>query len=292
MTNVCTGKLDWSETAAHYREPGRRNVAELAGAPGLAILLGSEDPGSVLYRNLLVRDCEDLGIQAHHHVVSNGMQMVKTIARFNQDAKTHGIFIFYPLGYAELKDDEIMDLVDPGKDIEGLHSINIGYLTKFRKRVDMGTDRRAMIPGTGRAVHKVSTPRYGERKPAGKTALIIHDRFRPEPPPSAMVANLKATPILCHQHTRKEHLEAFVKLADIIVSAVPVTGYRIPTDWIQPSALCIDLSHEGNFDFEALHARGIAHTNTTRNSVGKVTRAMALLNLTYAAGWEQGGHGR
>jgi 5,10-methylene-tetrahydrofolate dehydrogenase/methenyl tetrahydrofolate cyclohydrolase len=52
--------------------------------------------------------------------------------------------------------------------------------------------------------------------------------------------------------------------------------------------LCIDLSHEGNFDFEALKERGLAHTNTTRNSVGKVTRAMALLNLTYAAGWEQG----
>ena len=292
MANVTTGKLDCAETAAHYRELVRRNVRELAEAPGLAILLGSEDPGSVLYRNLLVKDCEDLGIQAHHHVVTSGMQMVKTIARFNQDPKTHGIFIFYPLGYAELKDDEIMDLVDPGKDIEGLHSINIGYLTKFRKRVDMGTDRRAMIPCTGRALLKVIKRGFGEEYLSGKTVLIINDSLRIGRPLSAMVANLRATPILCHQFTRKEHLEAFVKLADIIVSAVPVKGYRIPTDWIQDGALCVDLSHEGNFDFEALKGRGIAHTNTTRNSVGKVTRAMALLNLTYAAGWEQGRHDR
>ena len=292
MANVTTGKLDCAETAAHYRELVRRNVRELTEAPGLAILLGSEDPGSVLYRNLLVKDCEDLGIQAHHHVVTSGMQMVKTIARFNQDPKTHGIFIFYPLGYAELKDDEIMDLVDPGKDIEGLHSINIGYLTKFRKRVDMGTDRRAMIPCTGRALLKVIKRGFGEEYLSGKTVLIINDSLRIGRPLSAMAANLRATPILCHQFTRKDHLEAFVKLADIIVSAVPVKGYRIPTDWIQDGALCVDLSHEGNFDFEALKGRGIAHTNTTRNSVGKVTRAMALLNLTYAAGWEQGRHDR
>ncbi|MCE1228623.1 MAG: bifunctional 5,10-methylenetetrahydrofolate dehydrogenase/5,10-methenyltetrahydrofolate cyclohydrolase [Firmicutes bacterium] len=283
-----TGKLDCAETAAHYRELVRRNVRELPEAPGLAILLGSEDPGSVLYRNLLVKDCEDLGIQAHHHVVDGGMQMVKTIARFNQDAKTHGIFIFYPLNYGELRDDEIMDLVDPGKDIEGLHSINIGYLTKFRKRVDAGADRRAMVPCTGRAVLKVIKRGFGDDYLTGKTVLIINDSLRIGRPLSAMSANLKATPILCHQHTDKAHLETFVKLADVIVSAVPVKGYRLPTEWIKDETLCIDLSHEGNFDFDALIARGIAHTNTTRNSVGKVTRAMALLNLTYAAGWESG----
>jgi 5,10-methylene-tetrahydrofolate dehydrogenase/methenyl tetrahydrofolate cyclohydrolase len=279
-----TGKLDCVETAQHYKERVRGNVKMLGSAPGLAVILGSEDPGSVLYRDLMVKDCEDLGIRPSIHHVESGIQAVKLIAHLNQDAGTHGVFIFYPLRYPELRDDEIMDLVAPGKDIEGLHSINIGYLNKFRKRMSEGIDRVCMVPCTGRAVVKVIKRGFGSDYFAGKTVLCINDSLRIGRPLTAMVANLKATPILCHQHTRKDHLEGFIRMADVIVSAVPVEDYRIPTDWIQPGALCVDLSHQGNFDYDALDAKGIQHTNTRRNSVGKVTRAMALLNLTYAAG--------
>jgi len=284
MAFVPTGKLDCVETARHYRERVRSNVERLHSAPGLAVILGSADPGSVLYRDLLVKDCEELGIRPACHLVESGIQAVKLIAHLNQDAGTNGIFIFYPLRYEELKDDEIMDLVHPGKDIEGLHSINIGYLNKFRKRMSEGIDRVCMVPCTGRAVIKVIKRGFGSDYFSGKTVLVINDSLRIGRPVTAMVANLKGTPILCHQHTQPDHLEGFVKVADVIVSAVPAQDYRIPTDWIKDGALCVDLSHQGNFDYEALDARGIQYTNTRRNSVGKVTRAMALLNLTYAAG--------
>lgn len=284
MTFQPTGKLDCVETALHYRERVKANVKKLGRAPGLGVILGSTDPGSVLYRDLLVKDCEEMGIRTSLHVVGSGIQVVKLIAHLNQDTGTDGIFIFYPLRYAELKDDEIMDLVDPGKDIEGLHSINIGYLNKFRKRMSEGIDRVCMVPCTGRAVIKVIKRGFGSDYFAGKTVLIINDSLRIGRPVSAMVANLKGTPIVCHQHTNPAHLEGFVKMADVIVSAVPAPDYCIPTDWIKPSCLCVDLSHQGNFDYDALDAKGVQYTNTKRNSVGKVTRAMALLNLTYAAG--------
>ena len=286
MALIPTGKLDCVETAHHYRERVRSNVQKLGSAPGLAVILGSTDPGSVLYRDLLVKDCEELGIRTSLHLVESGIQAVKLIAHLNQDPATHGLFIFYPLRYEELKDDEIMDLVAPGKDIEGLHSINIGYLNKFRKRMSEGLDRVCMVPCTGRAVIKVIKRGFGADYFAGKTVLVINDSLRIGRPLTAMVANLKGTPILCHQHTQPSHLEGFVKVSDVIVSAVPVEGYRLPTEWIKPEALCVDLSHQGNFDFDALDAKGIRYTNTRRNSVGKVTRAMALLNLTYAAGVE------
>lgn len=278
-----TGRLDCRETAQHYRELVRQNVKELGFAPGLAVVLGSEDPGSVLYRDLLVRDGEELGFVVKSYLVRSGMEVAKLVAQLNQDRSTHGIFIFYPLNYPELKDDEIMDLVDPGKDIEGLHSINVGYLAKFRKR--LGQERTAIMPCTGRAVLKVIKQGFGEDHLAGRTVLVINDSLRIGRPLTAMVANLRGTPVLCHHDSNPEHLEAFVRLADVIVSAVPVEGYRIPTDLIRDDALCIDLSHEGNFDFEALQARGIVFTDNAKNSVGRVTRAMALLNLTYAAGW-------
>jgi 5,10-methylene-tetrahydrofolate dehydrogenase/methenyl tetrahydrofolate cyclohydrolase len=286
MPTALTGKLDCQETARHYLALVRAHVKKLGFSPGLGVILGSDDPGSVTYQRWLMKDCEDLGIAAADLRVANGMQLVKLVARLNQDEKTHGVFIFYPLRYPEIKDDEVMDLVDPGKDIEGLHAINIGFLNKYRKRMDDGTQHRCMTPCTARAVVKTLKRGFGETWLAGKTVLVINDSLRIGRPLTAMVANLKATPILCHAATNKEHLEGFIRMADVIVSAVPAPGYCIPTDWIKPGALCFDLSGEGNFDYEALEARGIPYTDTTKNSVGKVTRAMALLNLTYAAGVE------
>lgn len=280
-----TGKLDCQETTLHYRELIRKNIQKLGFAPGVGIILGCDDMGCVMYHKWLMKDCEELGINARDIAVNSGMELVKTVARLNQDDKTHGIFIFYPLRYSDIRDDEVMDLVDPDKDIEGLHAVNLGYLNKFRKRVD-GSDHRCMTPCTARAVIKTAKRGFGETCFSGKTVLIINDSLRIGRPLSAMVANLKATPILCHQNTQAEHLQAFVKLADVIVSAVPAPGYRLPTDWIKDGTLCFDLSGQGNFNYEALEARGIPYTDTQKNSIGKVTRAMALLNLTYAAGLE------
>jgi 5,10-methylene-tetrahydrofolate dehydrogenase/methenyl tetrahydrofolate cyclohydrolase len=286
MPTTLTKKLDCQETARHYLDLVRSNVKKLGFSPGLGVILGSGDLGSVTYQRWLMKDCEEAGINAADLRVENGMQLVKLIARLNQDEKTHGVFIFYPLRYPEIKDDEVMDLVDPSKDIEGLHAINIGFLNKYRKRMDDGTQHRCMTPCTARALVKTLKRGFGEGWLAGKTVLVINDSLRIGRPLTAMVANLKATPILCHAHTNKEHLEGFIRAADVIVSAVPASGYRINTDWIKAGALCFDLSGEGNFDYEALDRRGIPYTDTTKNSVGKVTRAMALLNLTYAAGLE------
>lgn len=280
-----TGRLDCQETARFYRGIVARNVQELGFAPGLALLLGSEDPGSVLYRDLILRDCEALGIRASSVLVRNREQLLGTVDALNRDPRIHGVFVFYPLGLPGIKDDEVMDLVDPGKDIEGLHSVNIGYLNKFRKRLD-GSERRCIMPCTGRAVLKVLKRGFGYGFLEGRTALVVNDSLRIGRPLTAMLANRRATPILCHRFTPPDRLESLAKLSDILISAVPDPGYRIPQEWIRDGALCLDLSHEGNFDAEALERRGIPHTDTARNSVGKVTRAMALLNLTYAAGFE------
>jgi 5,10-methylene-tetrahydrofolate dehydrogenase/methenyl tetrahydrofolate cyclohydrolase len=282
---VMTGKLDCQETTLHYRELIRKNIQKLGFSPGVGIVLGCDDLGCVTYHKWLMKDCEELGINARDIAVNSGMELVKTVARLNQDDKTHGIFIFYPLRYPDIKDDEVMDLVDPDKDIEGLHAVNLGYLNKYRKRMD-GSDHRCMTPCTARAVIKTAKRGFGDTCFTGKTVLIINDSLRIGRPLSAMVANLKATPILCHQNTQAEHLQQFVKLADVIVSAVPAPGYQIKTEWIKDGTLCFDLSGQGNFDYDALDARGIPYTDTTKNSIGKVTRAMALLNLTYAAGVE------
>jgi 5,10-methylene-tetrahydrofolate dehydrogenase/methenyl tetrahydrofolate cyclohydrolase len=286
MPTTLSGQLDCQETARHYLALVQSNVKKLGFAPGLGVILGSEDAGSHTYQRWLMKDCEDAGINAADLRVENGMQMVKLVARLNQDDKTHGVFIFYPLRYPEIKDDEVMDLVDPGKDIEGLHAINIGFLNKYRKRMDDGTQHRCMTPCTARAIVKTLKRGFGEGWLAGKTVVVINDSLRIGRPLTAMVANLKATPILCHASTNRTHLEGFIRMADVIVSAVPAPGYCIDTDWIKDGALCFDLSGDHNFDYAALDARGIPYTDTTKNSVGKVTRAMALLNLTYAAGLE------
>ncbi|MFM8622794.1 MAG: tetrahydrofolate dehydrogenase/cyclohydrolase catalytic domain-containing protein [Holophagaceae bacterium] len=282
MSNL-TLSLDCQETSEHYRGVIEKNIEQLGQSPGLAVILGCSEEGCITYHRFLMKDCLDLGIRVQDIEVESGLELVKTVSRLNQDPKYQGIFVFYPLKYPGLKDDEIMDLLDPEKDIEGLHSTNIGYLNKFRKRMD-GSDHRCMTPCTARAVVKTLKRGFGDQWLAGKTVLVINDSLRIGRPLTAMMANLKATPILCHQNTSVSHLERFVAMADVIVSAVPVPGYQIATSLIQDHALCFDLSGQGNFNFQELKARGIAHTDTSHNSIGKVTRMMALLNLTYAAG--------
>ena len=275
--------LNCEETSEHYRGVIQKNIAKLGGAPGLAIILGCNDVGCITYHRYLMKDCHDLGIRVQDVEVNSGPALTKAIADLNRDTSVHGIFVFYPLNYPEIKDDEIMDLVEPEKDIEGLHSTNIGYLNKFRKRMD-GSHHRCMTPCTARAVVKTIKRGFGENWLSGKTALVINDSLRIGRPLTAMMANLKATPILCHQNTSLAHLEHFIQMADVIVSAVPVPGYEIKAHLIKTDALCFDLSGQGNFNFDDLSQRGIHHTDISHNSIGKVTRSMALLNLTYAAG--------
>jgi 5,10-methylene-tetrahydrofolate dehydrogenase/methenyl tetrahydrofolate cyclohydrolase len=190
MPTTLSGHLDCQETARHYLALVKSNVKKLGFSPGLGVILGSEDAGSHTYQRWLMKDCEDAGINASDIRVENGMQMVKLVARLNQDDKTHGVFIFYPLRYPEIKDDEVMDLVDPGKDIEGLHAINIGFLNKYRKRMDDGTQHRCMTPCTARAIVKTLKRGFGEGWLAGKTVVVINDSLRIGRPLTAMVANL------------------------------------------------------------------------------------------------------
>ncbi len=278
-----TLSLNCQETTDHYRGVIEKNIQKLGKSPGLAVILGCNEIGCITYHRFLIKDCLDLGIRVQDIEVDSGLELVKTVSRLNQDPKYDGIFVFYPLKYPGIKDDEIMDLLDPEKDIEGLHSTNIGYLNKFRKRMD-GSDHRCMTPCTARAVVKTIKRGFGDQWLSGKTVLVINDSLRIGRPLTAMIANLKATPILCHQNTSVSHLEKFIQMADVIVSAVPVEDYHIDTSLIQDHALCFDLSGLGNFNFDELKSRRIVHTDISHNSIGKVTRMMALLNLTYAAG--------
>ena len=99
MPATLSGQLDCQETAHHYLALVKSNVNKLSFSPGLGVILGSEDVGSVTYQRWLMKDCEEAGINATDLRVENGMQMVKLVARLNQDDKTHGVFIFYPLRY-------------------------------------------------------------------------------------------------------------------------------------------------------------------------------------------------
>ena len=121
MSSPLTGRLDCQETAQHYMGLVKSNIAKLGFSPGLGVILGCDDLGCIVYHRYLLRDCEELGIAAEDIAVHSGMELVKTVARLNQDPKMHGIFIFYPLRYPGLKDDEVMVLV-----VQGAARVGVG----------------------------------------------------------------------------------------------------------------------------------------------------------------------
>ena len=82
----------------------------------------------------------------------------------NADRATTGLMLLYPLNCA-LKDEDVMDLVSPAKDIEGLNSTNLGYLLKFKRFIDEARGVKCVVPATAKAVVKIlrPTPRFRSR---------------------------------------------------------------------------------------------------------------------------------
>src|SRR5205823_1720513 len=87
---------------------------------------------SLRYRDLIVKDAARLGVRVDSPEAHDEGQLVAKVRKLNKDRSVTGMMLFYPLRSA-LRDEDVMDLVSPLKDVEGLHSTNLGYLIKYKK---------------------------------------------------------------------------------------------------------------------------------------------------------------
>ena len=279
---MTTNTLDCRGTAARYFEWAKREFAQLRRKPRLATVLFRPklNPASLQYRDLILKDAARLGVAVDGHEAEDEETLLALVRKLNADRSTTGLMLFYPLNCA-LKDEDVMDLVSPAKDIEGLHSTNLGYLIKFKRFIDEARGVKCVVPATAKAVVK-TLQAYPEIQVEGAFAVVVNNSMRVGKPLGLMLENLGATVVKCYDKTPKALLEETVRRADILVTAVPDPSFKLDPSWVKPGAAVVDVSYQGNIDAKALDGRA-AFLTAPDNRVGAMTRAMTFVNLVYCA---------
>jgi len=210
----------------------QREIAALGAAgirPGLAAVLVGENAASQIYVRSKIAACEQLGLASWLHTPAATVsteEMLALIAELNARKDVDGILVQLPLP-AQVDTKRVLEAVDPGKDVDGLHPVSLGRLVSGRAGLVACTPagimeilRRSGIPTEGADAVVV-----GRSDIVGKpTALLL------------MHANASVT--ICHSKTRD--LPGVVRRADIVVAAIG-RPFMIEASWIRPGATVIDV---------------------------------------------------
>lgn len=238
--------------------------------PCLAVILTSADPGSVSYTKGIKKFCAANEIECKDFLVNSADNLSETIKMLNEDDSVHGIMIMYPTGYG-VKDTSFMNMVDPMKDVEGLHNTYLGYLVQYEKFRDPEQLLKLVIPPTAKGILSILKryhidfedfykqrgfyPENVKNNPfdlEGKRVTVINDSLAVGRSLALMLLNENAYVQVCHQYTPFEKTLESVSLSDIVISAVPSGKFKIPTEYVPAHSIIIDISFGGNFDYPSV----------------------------------------
>jgi methylenetetrahydrofolate dehydrogenase (NADP+) / methenyltetrahydrofolate cyclohydrolase len=273
--------LDGKATAATIKGELAERVAVLAGqgqAPGLGTVLVGDDPGSHAYVGGKHKDCAQVGIRSiRRDLPGDATQAdVEAVVReLNADPACTGYIVQLPLPKG-LDANAVLELMDPGKDADGLHPTNLGRLV---------LGKQAPLPCTPRGI--VELLRRYDVPIAGAEVVVVGRGVTVGRPIGLLLTRRSenATVTLCHTGTRDltEHL----RRADIIVAAAGVAGL-VTADVVKPGAAVLDvgitrteLGLVGDVSPEVAEVAGFLAPMP--GGVGPMTRAMLLANVVERA---------
>jgi methylenetetrahydrofolate dehydrogenase (NADP+) / methenyltetrahydrofolate cyclohydrolase len=273
-----------SETARRIAVLRERGVQ-----PGLAFVRVGEDPASKVYVGMKERMSVRLGIASTTQVLPEGTpqgELLALVARLNADASVHGILVQAPLP-RHIDATAIYSAVDPRKDVDGFHPVNVGKL--------MLGDSTGFVPCTPAGVHELLI-RSGVPIAGAETVILGRGNIVGKPMAAILLQKARhadATVTLCHSRTRD--LAAHCRWADILIAAMGVAGF-VKADMVKPGAVVIDVGVNrvadpaakggsrlvGDVDFPAVQA--VAGKITPNpGGVGPMTIAMLMSNTVRAA---------
>ncbi|MEK7383000.1 MAG: bifunctional 5,10-methylenetetrahydrofolate dehydrogenase/5,10-methenyltetrahydrofolate cyclohydrolase [Elusimicrobiota bacterium] len=274
--------IDCRVIAGRYYDWVVREVSGMRRKPRLATILfrPKQNLASLQYRDLIVKDAARLGVAVDPHESDSEESLLAVVRKLNAERSVTGIMLFYPLR-AAIGDEDVMDRVSPLKDVEGLHSVNLGFLVKYKRFLDEARGIKCVVPATAKAVVK-ALQAYPDIPINGAFAVIVNNSMRVGKPLGLMLENLGATVVKCYDKTPRSVLESMARQADILVSAVPDPAFKLDPSWVKSGAVVVDVSFQGNIDASALEGRASFATSDD-NRIGVMTRAMIFVNLVYCA---------
>jgi len=277
---ILEGKVFAAQIRAEAKKKAGQIKADYGVTPGLAVIIVGENPASRVYVRNKHKACEELGIYSEVIEMPDSTTKEELLAKIdllNASDKIHGILVQLPLP-KQIQDDEseILDRIDPLKDVDGFHPVNVGRLV---------TGQQALVPctphGCIRMLELAGIPIDGAH------AVIIGRSNIVGKPMLHLLLAKNATVTICHSHTKD--LAAITRQADILVAAVGRAGF-VTADMVKPGATVIDVGINriapkklaGDVDFEAVKEVAGAITPVP-GGVGLLTIAMLMQNAVDAA---------
>ena len=270
-------KLDGRATAAAIKAELGQRVARLRSqgvTPGLATVLVGDDPASQNYVRMKHRDCEQVGIasiQVELPANATMSQLEEAIAGLNADEACTGYIVQLPLP-SHLDENRALELIDPGKDADGLHPVNLGRLV---------LNELATLPCTPRGIVEL-VRRHGIEWQGAEVCVVGRGITVGRPLGLILTRRAEnATVTLCHTGTRD--LAGHTRRAGIVVAAAGVPG-MITAGMIREGAVCIDVGVSrvdgrttGDLAQDVWDKAGWVTPNP--GGVGPMTRAMLRSNV-------------
>jgi methylenetetrahydrofolate dehydrogenase (NADP+)/methenyltetrahydrofolate cyclohydrolase len=292
--------LDGKALAEEIRGEVAVGVAEMQQrhgvTPGLAAVLVGDDPASAIYVRNKRRACDEVGMVSDTIILpadATNEQVLACIQKLNKDPRFHGILVQLPLP-PQVDERLIIESLDPSKDVDGLHPINVGKLVQGRADFVPGTPAgvQQLLLRNGHDPEGANVVICGRSDIVGKPlALLLMQR----------AAGANATVTVCHTCTK--NLAEITRQADILVAAIGRPS-AITADMVKEGAVVIDVGInrvddasrkrgyrlEGDVDFAAVSEKASAITPVP-GGVGPMTIAMLLVNTLTATRLSMHGRG-
>lgn len=251
-------------------------------APGLAVILVGSDPASAVYVRNKRRACEAIGFRSFDHdlpMTTTQAELFALIDTLNVDDSVHGILVQSPLP-AHVDEDALVDRIDPRKDVDGFHAVNVGRLV---------LRRLGLRPCTPKGV--MTLLGHTDRPVRGRHAVIVGVSNHVGRPLALELLIAGCTTTCCHRFT--QDLATHVAQADILVVAAGRPGL-VKGDWIKPGAVVVDVGINrlddgrliGDVEFEPAAERA-SWITPVPGGVGPMTVATLMENTLEAAELQQ-----
>ena len=250
---------------------------------GLGTILVGDDPGSLSYVSGKHRDCAEVGIESIRidlPATASRADVQAAIQDLNQAKEATGFIVQLPLP-GGIDANEMLELIDPDKDADGLHPVNLGRLV-----MNTGGQISSPLPCTPSGIIEL-LERYDVSLRGAEVAIIGRGLTVGRPLGLMLTRKgIDATPTLLHSASR--HIEEVISRSDIVVAALGSPHFIRP-EWIKPGAAVLDVGItrvDGKLvgDVDPVVATVAGHISPNPGGVGPMTRAMLVRNVVLAAG--------
>jgi methylenetetrahydrofolate dehydrogenase (NADP+)/methenyltetrahydrofolate cyclohydrolase len=283
--------IDGKQIAADMRAELKAEVAKLKTQniiPGLGVILVGEDPASQSYVTAKERACDDMGIYSDDNRLpadTSQAELMALVEKMNNDKKINGILVQLPLPKG-LNESEVLLKIDPAKDVDGFHPMNVGKMV---------VGEQAFLPCTPHGIIQLLV-RSGVKIEGAEVVIVGRSNIVGKPLMNMLVQKkpmANATVTVCH--TRTKDLSYHTKRADIVIAAAGRPN-TVTADMVKDGVVVIDVGVNriedatkkkgyrlvGDVDFEAVREKASLITPVP-GGVGPMTITMLLYNTVESA---------